>query len=327
MRNAVLTLTLLALTAGPASAQAWAEKMFKDGLTHDFGTVAHGAELFHRFTITNIYAVRMEITNVSSGCGCVTATPAKRVLEPREATTLDVSMDARRFTGAKTVAIRVSVGPEYVSTAELKVTANSRADVVFNPGQVSFGSVTSGQGAVQTVDVEYAGTLNWKVSEAVVGKDLPLEATVAEWYRRPGQVGYKVKVTLKADAPVGALKEFVYLQTNDPSAAAAPLLVEAQVQPALTVTPQALGLGAVKAGEALTRRVVVRGGKPFKVLGVDGVGDGISAADLSATPATVQTVTLKCQLTQAGDFKRELKIKTDLQEAPVTVVVEGSVAP
>src|SRR5436305_13958242 len=100
MRNAVLTLTVLTLTAAPASAQGWAEKMFKDGLTHDFGSVPRGAQLFHRFTITNIYAVRMEITNISSGCGCVTATAAKRVLEPRESTTIDVSMDARRFTGA-----------------------------------------------------------------------------------------------------------------------------------------------------------------------------------------------------------------------------------
>jgi hypothetical protein len=326
LRTVALTLTLLAATAAPAAAQGWAEKMFKDGLSHDFGTVPRGAQLFHRFTITNIYAVRMEITKVNSGCGCVTATPAKRVLEPREATTLDVSMDARRFTGAKSVTISVSVGPEYVSTAEVKVSANSRADVVFNPGEVNFGSVTRGQAAEQTIDVEYAGTLNWTISDAVVGKDLPFEAKVAEWYRRPGQVGYKIKVTLKADAPVGAIKEFIYLKTNDPGAATAPVLVEATVQAAVTATPAALSLGAVKTGEALTRRVVVRGGKPFKILGVE-AGDGVTAADLATTPAAVQTVTLKCQFNQAGDFKREVKIKTDLQETPVVVVVEGSAAP
>jgi hypothetical protein len=326
MRKALVSLALVVLTAAPAAAQAWAEKMFKDGLSHDFGTVPRGAELFHRFTLTNIYAVRMEITNVNSGCGCVTATPAKRILEPRESTTIDLTMDARRFTGPKTVTVRVSVGPEYVSTAELKVTANSRADVVFNPGQVNFGSVAQGQAAEQTLDVEYAGTLNWTVSDAVVGKDQPLQATAAEWYRRPGQVGYKVKVTLKADAPVGALREYVYLKTNDPAGATVPVLVEATVQPALTVTPSALNLGAVKAGEALTRRVVLRGGKPFRVLSVEG-GDGVAAADLAATPAAVQTVTLKCQFGQTGDLKRVLKIKTDLQEAPVVVVVEGSVTP
>src|SRR5947209_7555314 len=80
MRKAILTLLVVALGTSTAPAQGWAEKMFKEGLTHDFGTVPRGAQLFHKFTITNIYAVRMEITQVKSGCGCVTATATKRVL-------------------------------------------------------------------------------------------------------------------------------------------------------------------------------------------------------------------------------------------------------
>src|SRR6516165_10517916 len=164
MRIALLTLFVLLLGATAAPADGWAEKMFEDGkkTTHDFGSVPRGAQLFHRFTITNIYAVRMEITGIKSGCGCVTADPAKRVLEPRESTTIDVNMDARRFTGPKKVGIRVTVGPEYTSSAELTVTANSRADIVFNPGQVSFGAVTRGQTPEQDIDVEYAGVLNWQ---------------------------------------------------------------------------------------------------------------------------------------------------------------------
>ena len=222
MRKAILTVAALALTAASAQAQGWAEKMFKDGTTHDFGSVPRGAQLFHRFTITNIYAVRMEITGIKPGCGCVTATPAKRVLEPRESTTIDVNMDARRFTGPKTVGIRVTVGPEYTSSAEVKVTANSRADIVFNPGQVSFGAVTRGQTPAQTIDVEYAGVLNWQVSE-VLAKDAPLDVSIKELYRRPGQVGYQLQVTLKADAPVGNLKQDLFLKTNDPGSPLVPV--------------------------------------------------------------------------------------------------------
>src|SRR5262249_51791742 len=153
---------------------------------------------------TNIYAVRMEILSVQSGCGCVSAEATKRILEPRETAYIDVHMDGRRFTGSKNVMVRVTVGPEYVSSAELKVSAFSRADVVFNPGPVNFGTVSTGQAATQTIDLEYAGTLNWTVSE-VIAKDLPIEATLSELYRRPGQVGYRLQVSLKADAPVGPL--------------------------------------------------------------------------------------------------------------------------
>ncbi len=328
LRHALIALFVIAFAEAPVSAQsAWAEKMFKDGLSHDFGSVPRGAQLSHRFTITNIYAVRMEIVSIVPGCGCVTANPVKRVLEPRESTTIDVTMDARRFTGLKTVGITVTVGPDFISSAQLRISANSRADIVFNPGQVSFGTVTRGQAASQVIDVEYAGVLDWQVTEASA-KDLPVEVSLNELYRRPGQVGYRVRVTLKPDAPIGNLKGDLFLKTNDPGSPLLPVLIEGVVQSNLTVAPAALSLGTVKIGETLTRRVVVRGNKPFRVLGVEGLGEDIQLdPSPSATPAPVQVVSFKCVFRKAGDFKVEARIKTDLQDAPVVVTIEGSAAP
>jgi hypothetical protein len=328
MKHALVALIVVGFTGASASAQsAWAEKMFKDGLTHEFGSVPRGAQLAHRFVITNIYAVRMEITTVKSGCGCVTATAAKRVLEPREATTIDISMDARRFTGMKTVGITISVGPDYISTAQLRVSANSRADIVFNPGQVTFGTVTRGQPVSQVIDVEYAGVLDWQVTE-VTAKDLPLEAKAEPLYRRPGQVGYRVKVTMKPDAPIGTFKGDLFLKTNDPASPLLPVLVEGAVQSNITVAPSAVSLGTVKVRELVSRRVVVRGNRPFRILQVEGLGESVK---LDPAPGTtngqVQVVTFKCQPAKAGEFKYEVKIKTDLQDAPATVTIEGNAAP
>lgn len=323
MRTAILSVALFIAAGTAARAQGWAEKMFKDGTAHDFGTVPHGAQLFHRFTITNIYAVRMEITGLKSGCGCVSAIPVKRVLESRESTTIDVSMNASKFVGTKTVGVRVTVGPDFVSSAELKVTANSRPDIVFNPGQVNLGAVPMGQSAAQTVDVEYAGALDWKV-DSVVAKGLPLDVSLKEAYRRPGRVGYQVRVSLKPDAPSGLLKDEIYLKTNDPNSPLVPMLVEANVQAALHVAPANLSLGTIKAGDVITRRVVLSGARDFRVLGVD-TADGVSIEPVSAAAAKVQIVTLKCQVDQAGEFKREVKVRTDLQDAPVVVTIEGTV--
>jgi hypothetical protein len=328
MRKAILTLCVLALTSSSVAAQGWADKMFKDGLTHDFGTVPHGAQLLHRFTITNIYAVRMEITQVVPGCGCVTWNAPKRFLEPRETAVLEITMDAKRFTGPKTVSIRVSVGPEFISTAELKVSANSRADIVFNPGQVSFGTVARGQTPTQTIDVEYAGVLPWQVTE-VVAKDLPLDAAVKDLYRKPGGVGVQLAVTLKADAPPGPFKEYVYLRTNDPATPMVPVLVEAHILAAVTVVPSSfrlIGPDKVKAGEAVTRRVIVKGTRPFRVLGVDG-GPEITLGADAGPPAVQQTIVLRCQFAEPGDFKREVRIKTDLQAEPLIVLFEANVVP
>jgi hypothetical protein len=330
MRNCFLALMVLALATAFAPAQGWAVKMFPDGLTHDFGTVPKGTQLRFEFKVRNLYGVRMELTSVKSGCGCVTAVPAKRVLEKTEETTIVVRMDASRFSGPKMVGVRVTVGPEYIDSAELTVKANSRADVVFNPGQVSFGTVTRGQAITQTIDIEYAGKLNWQVSE-VVAKDVPYTTTIKELYRQPGRLGtankagYRLSVTVKEDAALGALTHYVYLKTNDPGSPLVPVLIEANVQTALSVVPATLSLGNVKTDTALTRRVVVRGNRPFRIEKVEGIGSGIElGAELSKTDAEVQFVTLKCSFDKAGPFKRELKIKTTLQDAPGIVTIDGT---
>jgi hypothetical protein len=327
MRNVALVLAALALTAVPARSQSWADKMFGGTTSHDFGSVPRGAQLFHRFTITNIYAVPLEIVSTRASCGCATVTPSANVLQPRDKASIDVTMDARRFTGPKTVSIYITVGPEYTSTATLQISANSRADVVFNPGQVSLGVVPRGQRPEQTIDVEYAGKLDWRVTEAVKSPTDPVETAVQELYRRPGQVGYRLRVTLKADAPPGPLKHEVLLKTNDPASPVVPVLVEANVQASLTIAPGTVVFGSVKVGETVTRRLQIRGNKEFRIQSVAGLGDDVTV-DLPATPAPVQVITLKYQPRQAGELRRQLTIQTDLtDQASGTVAVEGSAVP
>jgi hypothetical protein len=323
MRRVLLALLVLILGAASAPAQqAWAEKMFKDGTTHDFGTVARGAQLYHRFAITNIYAVPMQILDLKTSCGCTTATPSTKLLQPREVGYLDVVMDGKRFSGQKVIRINVTVGPDYTSTAELKVSANSRADVVFNPGQVSFGVVNAGESPVQALEVEYAGVLAWKV-ESVDTNGAPYEVALEEWYRKPGQVGYRVRFTLKKDASVGSLKHEVFLKTNDPAAPLVPVLVEANVQAALTVSPSTVSIVVTE-----TKRVAVRGVKPFRVLAVEGTEDGLSlASPLPAEPKMAHVLEFRCDAAKPGVVRRNLLIKTDAQERPIKLTVETNGTP
>src|SRR5262245_31113421 len=229
MRQAALALLIVTVSTVPAPAQGWADKLFDFKTVHDFGTVARGAQLTHKFTIKNRWAVPLAITTIHVGCTCVTATAHPRVLKPLQTGHIEVNMDGRRFVGSKTVSVRVSVGPEYISTTELRVSAFSRPDVVFNPGEVNFGTVQAGQEVTQAIDIEYAGGINWVASE-VLAKDLPVEASLKELYRRPGQVGYQLRVTLKENAPAGNLKHELFLKTNDPASPLLPVLLEATVQ-------------------------------------------------------------------------------------------------
>jgi hypothetical protein len=338
MRKSVLALVVLALGATTASAQtgAWADKIFLAGggkTAHDFGTVARGTQLVHTFTITNIYSVPLEITNVRTSCGCLTATPSSKLLKPQEKAQLHIAMDARRFSGPKTVNVYVTVGPEYVSTATLRVSANARTDVVLNPGQINFGVVRQGQGPTQVLDVEYAGAFDWRVTEVVKNAAAPYDVKVEQLYRepargrQPGRAGYRLAVTLKPDAPAGPLNQELILKTNEPGGSQfLTVVVEGNVQAALVVSPNAARFGRVKVGAEVIQKVQVRGQRPFRIVAVDGV-DGVVSAALPAGAAQNHVLTLRLRPQQAGELRRRLLIRTDLDQGAVPVSVEAQAMP
>ncbi|MFN4258538.1 MAG: DUF1573 domain-containing protein [Gemmataceae bacterium] len=327
MHYAMLALITLSLPVGQGQTDRWAEKMFAGGGTsHDFGNVPRGAQLHHRFKITNIYAVPMQVVGQRSSCGCVIVTPPSGAIAPRESAYLDVTMDTRRFTGPKTVQIFITVGPQFMSTAVLQVSANCRSDVVFNPGEVDFGIVPQGQTPTQVIDVEYAGPLDWKIT-GIVTNNSPVDVNVEQLYRQPGKVGYRLRITLKADAPVGNHRYDLSLMTNDPVSPLVPMLVEANVQATLSVVPSTVNMGDMQRGETTARRVVVRGAKPFRILQINGLGDGLEA-DLPSTSQTVHVVTIRCQGKQPGEIRRQLQFKTDLSnEITATVLITGQCLP
>lgn len=333
MRTAVIGVAIVTLATGAARAQEnrpWAEKLFLEAgseTSHDFKSVAHGSQLFHKFTFKNFYKVPLDVTITRVSCGCVHAVGSTKTVQPLESGTIDVTMNARQFTGARAVSIFVQFTQgQYFSTAELKVNAFSRTDVVFNPGQVQFGAVTQGQTVTKVIEVDYAGTLDWQVNR-VDANGLPVEVrSERKVSQQAGQVGYKLTVTLKPEAPAGPLKGEMFLRTNDPMSPLVPVLVEANVQATLTVTPATLALRGLKADEEKTAKVVVRGARDFRVLAVDGQGEGVSVAPLPTRAASAHTLVIKVRR-PAGEFRRALQIKTDAQEAPLTVTVEGVASP
>jgi hypothetical protein len=336
MRHLALAALLGFLAAGATSAQTidpkqpWAQKLFQGVSTHDFGTVPRGTQLKYSLPMKNVWAVPIEITDIKVGCNCVTATPSTRILQPHETATLDITMDGRRFTGPKTVTVHVTVGPEYISTASIRINAVARADVVLNPGEINFGVVPSGKTPTQILDVEYAGNMDWRITEVVKNAAAPINVTPQELYRQPptsfqaGKVGYRLTVVLKSDATPGSFKHELMLKTNDPATPVLPVVVEGNVQASLAVSPTLVRLGSVKIGEEKTFKVSVRADHPFQIVAVDGQGEGISAV-LPSQSAQVHQLTLKYKPEHPGDARKVLMIRTDMvPSTTVAVTVEGS---
>ena len=330
MRKAVFALVALLSTTDYAAAQtAWANKMFGNSSTHDFGTVARGAQLKHTFTMTNIYKVPLQITNIGVECGCVTATPTTKILQPNETAQLHINMDAARFSGPKTVKVHVTVGPEFVSTATLTVSAVARQDVVFNPGEIDFGPVAKGQTPTKFIDVEHAGNAAWKVSEIVKSGAAPFDLKVEQLPQKVSgfvTVGYRIFATLKPNAAPGAFKQEIILKTNDPQAPVITFHIAGAVRASLNVAPNPVNLGSLKVGEEQSTKIVVSGSRPFRIVAIDGLGDGVTIP-LSDRTAATHILDLRVQPRVAGGLRKQITVRTDLDNEAATITVEGAVAP
>ncbi|WP_439621427.1 DUF1573 domain-containing protein [Gemmata sp.] len=327
-------------SAQPAqSGPPWANKFFLPDIatnreqvppaviTHNFGEVPHGTLCVQKFTITNIYDVPVQITDVRKSCTCLDYVPMTRTLQPNETAEFTVTMNAGKFVGHNAQTFYVTFGPKYVSTAAIRVQATSRTDVTLTPGSIAFGTVPLGSKTSQAVGVKYSGrTRDWKLTE-VVPPQGPFEVKFAEVSRGGplrGGAEYSVEVSLKPTAAPGPLSEQITIKTTDPAHPTVQISVTGTIAAPIELSPNKVRFDGVPVGQSVTQRVLVRAAKPFKILGVDGAADGVSV-DLPAAsaPLQVQFLTVKFDPKQPGAVSPVLKLRTDLDGSTVSLPVEA----
>ena len=322
--------------AQPVAPAPWANKFFlpdiatsreqvpPPAVVHNFGDVPSGTLCVHKFTITNVYDVPMQVTEVRKSCTCLDYVPMAKVLQPNEAAELTVTMNAGKFIGFNAQTFYITFGPKYVSTAVIRVQANSRTDVTVNPGAIGFGTVAQGNTIAQTALVKYTGRMrDWKIVEATPPHG-PFEVQLTETNRggplRPG-AEYRIDVTLKPTATAGTIDEQITLKTNDPSNPQIHVTVRGAVVAPLELLHTNVRFDPTAVGQSATQRVFVRAAKPFKILGVDGTGDGVSVELPAATaPLPYQVLTIKFDPTRAGEVTKQLRIRTDLDGGAAVVL-------
>lgn len=257
------------LLVGSASAQEWAEKMFNKR-EHDFGTVARGAETVYRFEVTNLYKQPMNILGVSSSCGCTSPSVENNTIKTHEKAYIVAKFNTHTHVGRKGATLTVRFGEPFPAEVQLRVHGNIRSDVVFSPGAVQFGNVDQGATNEQKITVTYAGRSNWEILDVTNDND-HFEVELAETARYGGRVTYDLLVRMKDNLPAGYVKDQLTVVTNDglSDTQRIPLFVEGRVVPEISVTPESLVLGDVTPGQAITKKLIVRGKQPFKILDVN----------------------------------------------------------
>lgn len=292
-----------------ASAQDWARKMF-DATSHDFGMVARGSKIEHRFKIKNLYEEDVHIAAVRSSCGCTTPEVTVRTLKTFETSELVATFNTRDFLGQRSATLTITFDQPFYAETQVQIAGYVRSDVVLDPSSIEFGTVEAQSVREQRVAVSYAGRNDWRILEARSPHDY-LTTQIREITRAPGQVEYELLVRLAEGAPAGYLQDYLTLVTNDSRAPEFPVAVSARIQAAVSVSPGTLVFGVLTPGQTVAKKLVVRGQTPFRIVSVDCPQAGIQC-DLPEEAKTVHVLPVRLQAgDSAGDVDCQLRVVTD----------------
>jgi len=313
----------LSLLAASAQAQSWSDQLF-DKRSHDFGWVARG-KLKTTFTITNNLKQPVHIMSATPSCSvCTVARPEKEWLDPGESTTLDATLDAHKFQLRKEVAIDVRFDKPQYGVTRLNLVAHARTDIVLSPGEFSFGTVKRGTGSTATMRIEYAGDPKWQISSATCTNSAFGEPVLEEVQRSGGRVTYLLKLSLKDEASPGTIRDRVVLGINDAYNKSLDIGVQAFVQADVSISPATLSIGSVPANSTMTKQVLVRGIKPFRIVEIES-DEGPFQIEKPEDSKLLHKleVTLKSGH-DAGDVTQQFLITTDMAgEKPLKLTVSA----
>ena len=310
LRYSLLCVALLAAVA-PARASSWADGMFEE-LSRDFGSVPRGQILTHQFRLVNNTGAPVRITNVRVSCGCTAANAAQSVLAPGQDTVIVAQMDTRRFYNTKTVTIYVTFDQPRFEEVRLWVQANSRDDVSFNPESIAIGRVKRGTEAEGRTNVAFLGGGFTQITDFKSESNY-VQPTVKLVRQDAGEVTYEVAAKVRPDTPAGKWYTDVWLQTNNPAIPRLRVPVTVEVEAALSVSPNQVSLGDVKAGAPSDRKVIIRGIKPFRITGIDGTDEQIAVRETAGEAKTVHVLTVTLNPREPGELTRLIRVQTDLK--------------
>jgi hypothetical protein len=150
---------------------------------------------------------------------------------------------------------------------QLQVAGFIRSDVVLQPGEIDFGNVDVGTPAERRVQISYAGREDWNLTDART-TDPNLRLQLVDLGRARGHAAYELVVRLARSAPAGYIKDQITLVTNDAQNPEIPVDVEGRVVSEITVSPASVFMGVVQPGQVVTKQLIVRGKRAFRIVGV-----------------------------------------------------------
>jgi len=291
--------------------QQWAANMFSVR-SHDFGTVAKGAEVEFRFELQNNYVEDVHISHVSSSCGCTSPSIEKQTLKTWETGAIVAKFNTNSFRGQKSATIRVAIDKPFPAEVQLQVKGNIRADLSFEPGSIQFGEVSQSQKKRIGVRIIKRGSINWRIQD-VKSTFTDIKVGLQETFRSHNQVQYDMIVELQGDAEPGFLNGELHIITNEQDGnQKIPISFMGKVLPAIVVSPEILALGSVAPHEQIEKKIFVKAKQPFKILRIQ-TSDPCLTVESGDQEKKTQILTVRFQASgKTGRHECKAQIHTSL---------------
>jgi hypothetical protein len=89
---------------------------------HDFGSVRQDQKLVYEFVVRNAGTEDLELLRIATSCGCTAALPAERIVPPGGSTTLEVTLETRKYKGVleRSVSVASNDRTRRVGTVHVK---------------------------------------------------------------------------------------------------------------------------------------------------------------------------------------------------------------
>lgn len=263
--HAIAAVTLLATNVNAASSRNKITNEPTGVITFenafvDFGTIKRGQKLTAKFPYKNSGSGPLTIQGVQAPCDCTTVEASKgRTTAPGEGGVVEVVFDSTDYSGRVSKAITVVTNERTMPDRTLTVSALVNSDVESDPPLVDFGDVVINQMPQQQVRLKNLMKTELKIEKLRYNEEL-----LDVGYAKEGRE-WVIHVKLKPTAPIGFIKDTIYVKNNSQSLPEMPIPVRGTVKGQIAYSPSYLEFGSVASNDKANRQLTLSASDSFDI--------------------------------------------------------------
>ncbi len=290
-----------------------------------FGTQLPGSQVSATVKVTNRGSEALDISALSTSCGCAPASIDRTRLAHGEEATLSITFHLPGYGGQVSHRVMFRTNDPIQRLVSVPVTAVGEWPVEISPLVLRFGEIPITEGAERGFEVYSPSG-----QAARVGSVAPSASWIT--VRRGDAAEHRVRFVVTVRPPsLGQFHESLVINTGSAERPTIILPVEVEATRDLQFAPKGFLLGRVHPGGARPLQICIRGRKQapsIERVALQGAGWRLRSWGLLPTVGTEARVEFEVLLPeQAGYARASLAVHVEGETEPISIPIRGIVAP